>query len=79
MYIVDRVEEEFAVVELPGGARENIPLRLLPEGVREGDALQRDDDTGVYVIDHLRTRTRREAARARFDKLFTKDANDETV
>ena len=79
MYIVDRLEEEFAVVELPGGARENIPLRLLPEGVREGDALQRDGDTGVYVVDPLETQIRRDAARKRFKKLFKKDAKDEYV
>lgn len=38
--IIDRIEENYAVVELSGGEFLNIPLGLMPDEVGEGDALQ---------------------------------------
>ena len=38
MIVVDRIEGDYAVVEL-GGRRVDVPLAELPAGVREGDQL----------------------------------------
>ncbi|WP_050606305.1 DUF3006 domain-containing protein [Clostridium niameyense] len=34
--IIDRFEEEFAVVELESGETMNIPINKMPKGIREG-------------------------------------------
>lgn len=38
MLIIDRIEDEWAVIEWDGKAF-NLPRSLLPEGAREGDVL----------------------------------------
>jgi hypothetical protein len=37
--VIDRVEEDLAVVELAAEVYADVPLRLLPPGVSEGDRL----------------------------------------
>jgi hypothetical protein len=39
LVVVDRVEEEIAVVELAAEVYADVPLRLLPPGTGEGDRL----------------------------------------
>lgn len=40
LVVVDRVEEDRAVLEWPDGTTGDVPLSLLPVGTREGDQLQ---------------------------------------
>lgn len=63
-YVVDRIEEGFALLEVEkdGVCRmEKIRLELLPSGVKEGDLLCRDEDTGEWRIDHEATEAARKA------------------
>lgn len=56
-WVVDQIEEELAVCE-HGGQMESIPLVELPQGLREGDCLFRED--GGFSIDRAETARRRE-------------------
>lgn len=38
--VIDRIEDAFAVVELPDGTTAKLPAVLLPEGAQEGDVLE---------------------------------------
>ena len=38
-WIIDRIEEDIAVVEISEGNMLDIPLSALPEGVKEGDVI----------------------------------------
>ncbi len=40
MIIIDRIEGEFAVVELPDGRMVDMPKELLPVGANEGDVIE---------------------------------------
>ena len=46
---VDRIEEGFAVLEKDDLTHENIPLSLLPDGIKEGSVLSFDGET--YTLD----------------------------
>lgn len=46
---VDRIEEGFAVLEKDDLTHENIPLSLLPDGIKEGSVLSFDGD--AYALD----------------------------
>ena len=50
--IIDRLEGEFAVVELENKATANLPACLLPAGAKEGDVLR-------IEIDHEQTNSRK--------------------
>ncbi len=67
MYIIDRIESGYAVVETDGGM-ENIPLTELPAEVREGDVLQKTD--AGWQIDAEGTQARREQLIARRRRLL---------
>ena len=43
--IVDRIEADFAVCEIEEGNFANIPLKALPDGIREGDVIKISVDT----------------------------------
>ncbi|HHX02056.1 MAG TPA: DUF3006 domain-containing protein [Firmicutes bacterium] len=70
--IVDRLEEDFAVLEcvLPGGDKGEeylvitIPRKLLPEKIKEGDFL-----TAVWEIDHEKTNSAREEIASILERL----------
>ena len=56
-YIIDRIEEGFAVVDCDGEML-NIKLDILPKGVKSGDILLNTD--GDFVIDNEETQERRQ-------------------
>lgn len=56
-YIIDRIEEGFAVVECDGEML-NIKLDILPKGVKSGDILL--NTGGDFVIDNEETQERRQ-------------------
>lgn len=67
MIIVDRIEEEIAVVYF-GEIKRDIPVSELPEGVHEGSVL-RTTDNG-YVLDHEAEAARRKQLAERTRRLF---------
>lgn len=81
MMIVDRLEADFAVLELESDAGEllykNIPLDWLPEGIAEGNVLHKSG--GGYVIDRAETDKRRAAANERMQALLRKETESYAV
>lgn len=67
MLIIDRFEENFAIIEVDGNKTENIPKNLLPVTAREGDVIYKDGES--YKIDGVETQKRREAIIAKMRKL----------
>ena len=57
-YIVDRFEEDTAVIELPDKSTVPVPARILPPGTKEGDVIS-------VALDPDATSRRRGAARRR--------------
>lgn len=66
MIIIDRFEEEIAVLETDSGMLE-IKRELLPENAAEGDVLAETD--GAYIVDAEATQARRAAVREKYRRL----------
>lgn len=66
--IIDRLEGGVAVCELKDKTMADIPLADLPEGVREGDCLTRED--GVWMFDQERAGARKARISKLADSLF---------
>lgn len=58
-FIIDKIEENFAVVEVKDKKMINMPIGLLPSGAKEGDVL-------LIAVDKNET----EARRGRIEKLM---------
>ncbi len=67
--IIDRIESEYAVCENIDRTHVNIPLILLPEGVKEGDVIIKDEN-GNYVIDADKTVERRNRIKKLLNSLW---------
>ena len=65
-YVIDRIEEGFAVCEREDGEMINIPLSEIGLKVKEGQTLLTND--GVYTVKEAEG----SQARTLFDKLFKK-------
>lgn len=61
-WTVDRIEEDKAVVETPGGTV-NIDLKFLPEGIKEGSKISLE-------IDKSEEEKTRERIREKMSRLF---------
>ena len=46
-YVIDRFEENYAVVETPNGMK-NINRELLPKDAKEGDSIT--EENGKYIV-----------------------------
>ena len=57
--VIDRIEGELVVCEMPDGSEKIIPLSALPEGVKEGSVLDFVD--GTYVINEKKEKERRKS------------------
>ena len=66
MIIIDHLEAGFAAAETEQGVKQ-IPLALLPDGVREGDVLR--ETAAGYMKDLKETEKRRAAAAAKLRRL----------
>lgn len=62
-WIIDRIEEDFAVIETENGNVFSIPLAVLPENTKEGDAL-------FVTIDKDETLNRKEKINSLMNDLF---------
>lgn len=63
--IIDRFEEDTAVLELGDGETVDVPRRILPKEAKEGDCI-------IISIDTEETEKRRKAAQEKLNKLFNK-------
>jgi hypothetical protein len=68
IYILDRFEGGFAVLENEQGKMSNVPLQDLPAGLREGDVLC--EDSGVFTYDEKSTKDRAEKIKRLIADLF---------
>jgi Protein of unknown function (DUF3006) len=66
--IIDRIEEDVAVVELDNKII-NIELSNLPKEIKLGDVIRFLDDNTI-VIDKQKTKERRERIKKLMDELF---------
>lgn len=57
MFIVDRIEGDYAVIEMPDKSMVNLPLSIFPNELKEGDVIK-------IIIDNQATQERK----ARIDK-----------
>jgi len=65
MFIIDRFEGDWAIIETENHRMFNLPRILLPSGVKEGDVIS------IQVgIDAEATRQRAEKSKFRLDSLF---------
>lgn len=78
--VVDRIEGDLAVVEVDGGAVLDLPLWLLPPGVREADVVSVTPAAGedgslslVLRVDPAAAAEAREAAADRLARLRARD------
>lgn len=67
-YIVDRIEGGVAVLERDDLEFVDVPLSVLPEGVRQHDCLE--EDGGAWRIDRDRTAERKRRVEERMRRLF---------
>lgn len=68
IWSVDRMEEGIAILEGPDRQQRQVPLELLPSGVREGDCLL-ESAPGHYELQPEETRRRRRHNQDLFRRL----------
>ena len=68
-WIIDRIEGDIAVCEREDGGFEELTLRELPGGAREGSVLAKNSD-GAWVLDPETERERRKRLFAMQEGLF---------
>ena len=69
MNVIDRFEDNIAVIETDGGFIE-IERSRLPEDVREGDIVTETD--GIWIVDITATQQRRKNIRELMKRLMKK-------
>lgn len=68
--VIDRIEGDFAVVEVAKGEFRNVPLNLIDGSARDGSVL---NNIGFrYIVDEEATLARRREAEKRQRSLFRK-------
>lgn len=68
-FIIDRFEEDYAVLESPDRTMTELPRDHLPVGANVGDVLLFDGET--YRIDTDATEERRRRIEAKMNRLWT--------
>ena len=67
-YSVDRIEDEIVIIEdMESGEKKEINISLLPEEVKEGDIIIKEEK---YVIDKEETAATKEKIKNRFNSLI---------
>ena len=69
MLFVDRIEGDLAVCETEDGEHLTLPLGCLPDGVREGSVLERDE-AGSFLLNAETEEKRRSELLKRQNELF---------
>ena len=68
-FVVDRVENNIAVLECPDGKFLNIDVDSLPFKVREGNVLLKKSD-GIFVLSNDEEKRRKNQAYSLQEKIF---------
>lgn len=68
--VIDRIEKNLAVAELPSGDQKVCPIEIFPEGIREGDIV-------LIEIAAEETENKRKENKDRMTRLFNKSKNKE--
>ncbi|MBC8610205.1 Protein of uncharacterised function (DUF3006) [uncultured Ruminococcus sp.] len=71
-YIIDRIENKLAVLELPDRSHITVPVKELPAGVQEGDVLIQGEQS-EWLIDQKSTKKRRERIFRMMEQIFPKE------
>lgn len=72
IYIVDRIEDNIAVLENKDTKETtDVSLTLLPKNLKEGNILKYENNT--YTLDEKEEEERRKAILSKFEKLKNKD------
>lgn len=70
-YIIDRIEEDFAVCEnQETGEMEDIDIFLIPDDATEGDVLTYDEDMDEYYLEIEETEELEEEVEDRINDLW---------
>lgn len=67
-FIIDRIEEERAVLECEDGGSAELEVKSLPKNIKEGDVLYFEE--GSYFLDKQETEHRRQKIKNLMDSLF---------
>ena len=62
-FIIDRLEGEYAILEIREGEFSQMPKRLLPDAAKEGDVV-------IITVDKQETEQRKQRIEGLMDKLF---------
>jgi len=74
-YIIDRIEEDFAVCENEEtGEMEEIDVYLLPDGLDEGDILIYDEDLDEYYLDYEEKKIRRARIEDKMEDIWEEES-----
>ena len=68
-WIVDRIENNIAVLEAKDKTHLDVPLSLFSKGVKEGDVVVLCDD-GTYKTDEMKTKARKAKLFEMQEKIF---------
>ncbi len=71
-YIIDRIENGYAVLELPDLSHRTVPVMDLPDGAQEGDVLKQEKRS-EWRIDQKATKKRRERIALLMEQIFPKE------
>ena len=63
--IIDRFEEEIAIVELENGDMVDVPKQILPNNAKEGSVIN-------ITCDEKETNAKRDAAKQKMNSIFRK-------
>lgn len=69
-YIVDRIEQDLAVLECPDKTFQNVPLSNFAFAVREGNVVYTDAN-GVFQLDETATEARKKRLFALQKNIFS--------
>ena len=83
--VIDRIEADLAVVELPGGEMLDLPLWMLPEAAKEGDVIRvKVSGSGAasrmeLAVDAAETARRKAAVNESLARLRQRDPGGDIV
>ena len=74
-FVIDRLEEDFAVCENEEtGEMEEIDVFLLPDGIDEGDILIYDEDLDEYYLDYEEKKLRRARIEDKMEDIWEEES-----
>lgn len=69
-YVVDRIENDVAVIECPDKSFINVSFSLLPKSTKEGSVLIKSDD-GAFIVNEKEEKKRKNENLKLQNSIFT--------